>query len=251
MNTLTGLVNKVLNLSFVKSFAVKFPSIYQISVNRFSLKSFDGLPLTILLTIFAVNLAMFNELAENIENSQLVLSIDNYFATVLFRIRIDSIAEVFYYFSKVGSTPIVLLIALTAIAVFYFRKMVNYIFPLLLTMIGTSITMILSKTYFHRIRPIDLGYYKETMYSFPSGHAMFAISFYGLLFYVLIRQAPKHRLQWFIFAISFILLIGFSRLYLCVHFLSDVIAGYSLGLLWLLLSISIIEFKKFKSIDGM
>jgi undecaprenyl-diphosphatase len=41
----------------------------------------------------------------------------------------------------------------------------------------------------------------------------------------------------------FILLIGFSRLYLGVHFLSDVVAGYSLGLLWLLFSISIIEWK--------
>ncbi|MBK9550756.1 MAG: phosphatase PAP2 family protein [Saprospiraceae bacterium] len=55
------------------------------------------------------------------------------------------------------------------------------------------------------------------------------------------------KLFWFVAGIVFILLIGFSRIYLGVHFLTDVLAGYVLGLLWLLLGISIIEWYKIKS----
>mgnify|MGYP000901214219 FL=1 len=76
---------------------------------------------------------------------------------------------------------------------------------------------------------------------------MAAVAFYGMIFYLIIRNNLSHRLFWFVAGIVFILLIGFSRIYLGVHFLTDVLAGYVLGLLWLLLGISIIEWYKIKS----
>jgi len=72
---------------------------------------------------------------------------------------------------------------------------------------------------------------------------MIAVAFYGFLFYSLILYSPKMKtkVRWTGFSIVFILLLGFSRLYLGVHCLSDVLVGYSFGLLWLLLAISILE----------
>jgi undecaprenyl-diphosphatase len=124
------------------------------------------------------------------------------------------------------------------------RKFV-FIIPLLITLAGTGLTILIGKIYFHRERPNVLAFYNEPSYSFPSGHATVSVAFYGLLFYFIIRNVKniKHKFQLIAVSLLFILLLGFSRLYLCVHYLSDVAAGYSLGLLWLLLAISIIEWK--------
>lgn len=70
-------------------------------------------------------------------------------------------------------------------------------------------------------------------HSFPSGHAMMSIVTYGFIGYLLAKQFPQWREQ--IFALSFVLIvaIGFSRLYLGVHWPTDVLAGYAVGLVWL------------------
>ena len=74
----------------------------------------------------------------------------------------------------------------------------------------------------------------ESTYSFPSGHASVSLAVYGTIGYIAARHAPTRRRQIGILAAAaaLILLIGFSRLYLGVHYLSDVIAGFSLGLAW-------------------
>jgi membrane-associated phospholipid phosphatase len=90
------------------------------------------------------------------------------------------------------------------------------------------------KMLFGRARPalwnriINVG-----QHSFPSGHAMVSIVIYGFIGYILAKQFPQWRRQ--IFALTFILIvaIGFSRLYLGVHWPTDVAAGYASGLVWL------------------
>lgn len=70
--------------------------------------------------------------------------------------------------------------------------------------------------------------------AFPSGHATQTISFYGMLAVVLIvSYAPRRRWPLVIGAVLVTLLVGASRLYLGVHWLTDVLGGYALGLAWL------------------
>lgn len=80
-----------------------------------------------------------------------------------------------------------------------------------------------------------------TFYSFPSGHAMISMVIYGLLGYFLGARFPKQR--WSIYSLTVVLIaaIGLSRLYLGVHWPTDVIAGYTAGLVWLITCIISLE----------
>ena len=97
------------------------------------------------------------------------------------------------------------------------------------------------KTIFHRDRPeFASEFIKRTTYSFPSGHSMESIAGFGMLAYLLHRRA-RTRLQRRLLLVGTVLLvlaIGTSRVYLGVHYLSDVVAGYAAGAAWLLACIA-------------
>jgi undecaprenyl-diphosphatase len=79
--------------------------------------------------------------------------------------------------------------------------------------------------------------------SFPSGHAIMAVTFYGLLIYILQHNIPVDWMRWIVTAlmIALILMIGFSRIYLRVHYASDVLGGFIIGLFWLLISLAVLK----------
>lgn len=105
----------------------------------------------------------------------------------------------------------------------------------------------LMKEFFERIRPDQIDHLVEQGgYSFPSGHSMGSMIIYGGLLFIIIRYINSRRTHWTIgkLALSIVLgllvlFIGLSRIYLGVHYLSDVIGGFSLGLSWLALSIAL------------
>jgi undecaprenyl-diphosphatase len=77
--------------------------------------------------------------------------------------------------------------------------------------------------------------------SFPSGHANISVALYALGFYLLFRatRSPRLRRLWLALAFLFPLLISFSRLYLGAHYLSDVLAGWGIGLWWSILVLGV------------
>jgi undecaprenyl-diphosphatase len=91
------------------------------------------------------------------------------------------------------------------------------------------------KAHFGRARPALWDWIVHAgHYSFPSGHAMGSIVIYGFLAYTLAEQFPQWRKQIFTSSTILILTIGLSRLYLGVHWPTDVAAGYAVGLMWLI-----------------
>lgn len=84
------------------------------------------------------------------------------------------------------------------------------------------------KYIFKEIRPVNVY---ESSYSFPSGHSYSAITFYGLITYLLYKKYKLKSIP--IIGTMFILFIAYSRIYLGVHYLHDVLAGLLLGLIWL------------------
>jgi len=99
--------------------------------------------------------------------------------------------------------------------------------------------MTLLKNLFGRSRP-DIPLLHEVQgLSFPSGHALMSVCFYGLLVHIVWKMVKRPWLKWtlIVFLILLILFIGFTRIYLRVHYPSDVFAGFAIGFLWLVFSI--------------
>ena len=114
---------------------------------------------------------------------------------------------------------------------------------------GGLIVNYLMKISFHRPRPDHPLIDKLQSFSFPSGHATSAFIFYGLLTYLIwkTKLSPAVKYITGFILISFALLIGFSRVYLRVHYPSDVLAGFCIGFAWLLLSVWLFEKLKKKT----
>ncbi|OUL33203.1 phosphatase PAP2 family protein [Nostoc sp. 106C] len=100
------------------------------------------------------------------------------------------------------------------------------------------------KVLFGRARPALWDYIIHVgHHSFPSGHAMVSMVIYGFISYILAEQFPRSRKQILALSVVLILAIGFSRLYLGVHWPTDVLAGYAIGLAWLIACILTLEVK--------
>lgn len=109
--------------------------------------------------------------------------------------------------------------------------------------ISSLVLMLLLKQLFQRKRPLSPLLKAAKGLSFPSGHAIMAVTFYGLLIYILQHTIDSNWLKLLvtILLILLILAIGFSRIYLRVHYASDVLGGFIIGLLWLLISLAVIK----------
>ncbi len=131
------------------------------------------------------------------------------------------------------------------IGVFLFSLIIfrNRIKSILLTLnLGfIGILTFILKNSFKRIRPVSSIITNPTSFSFPSGHTLFAVGFYGLIIYFIWQtHAPKFTKYLLTFIISMVIIfIGISRIYLNVHYFSDVIGGAVLGILSVILFINI------------
>ena len=151
---------------------------------------------------------------------------------------------VMQFFSFLGSHYFLISanIILSAYFLFIKKKTWNSIKVPIISLTSVLLMFIL-KQFFHRERPLVPLLHEAKGMSFPSGHALMSFAFYGLIIYM-IRQNVKRSGLKFLLTVLLLLLIffiGFSRIYLRVHYASDVIAGFSLGLVWLVLSLAIIN----------
>lgn len=109
--------------------------------------------------------------------------------------------------------------------------------------ISSMLLMFGLKRVFARERPEGQLLEAAENFSFPSGHALMSVTFYGLLAYITWHSVKNKTARGVIIAllILWILLIGLSRLYLRRHYYSDVVAGLAMGFLWLVLSLKVIR----------
>jgi undecaprenyl-diphosphatase len=96
----------------------------------------------------------------------------------------------------------------------------------------------LLKFWFERSRPVGVELTAASGYSFPSGHAMVSMAFYGFLAFLLLSQRRSKRTKWLAAGLYILVfLIGFSRIYLNVHYTSDVLAGFLFGFICMISSV--------------
>ncbi|WP_162515283.1 phosphatase PAP2 family protein [Paenibacillus pinistramenti] len=158
--------------------------------------------------------------------------------TVMSRIQSvnsDILTIIMKGFTTIGSGLFVVIIA-AVLAFFLFR--IGYRRELLLLagiISGSGLLNILLKSMFHRTRPDIHRIIQAGGYSFPSGHSMAAFTLYGITVYFLWRHIPRFGARMLVLLLGtfMVLMIGVSRIYLGVHYPSDVIGGYLMSAVWL------------------
>ena len=101
----------------------------------------------------------------------------------------------------------------------------------------------LLKNILQRPRPTEYRIIQETGYSFPSGHSMASMAFYGYLIYLIYKYVENKNIKWILITLLSILIcsIGISRIYLGVHYTSDVLGGFLISISYLVIYISAIN----------
>ena len=246
-NFLTQLLQRLLHwLSqqpAVQWFSRRFPGLYRFLLRRFDTTSFMGLPLTLLLLAVGINAALLSELAENVIEMEGIVMVDKQVTAFLYSVRSNWLSQFFYAITQLGSREAVFAMGGLATMIFLYRRRYTAVLAFWLTMAGIGLSVQYGKKFISRDRPAKVAFYPVHNASFPSGHATTAISLYGMLAFFLYRHQEQKRKRRAIVVLAavLILLIGFSRIYLGVHFLSDVLAGFLLGSMWVLVGISVME----------
>jgi undecaprenyl-diphosphatase len=155
--------------------------------------------------------------------------------------RVNNInTDVMQVFTFLGTHTFLIPANLILVAYFLFiKKRRWYSITVPVVVLSSLLLMFLLKLIFHRDRPLTPLLEAAQGYSFPSGHALMSITFYGLLIFLVWQNEKNVWAKW-ILSILLVLLINFigvSRVYLRVHYASDVLAGFCVGLMWLLLSL--------------
>ena len=147
------------------------------------------------------------------------------------------LTRVMLWLTDIGS-PKVLIPAIPLLAgLLWWRRLRHAGLLLLVATGGSGLLVLLLKLHFRRVRPdLPWAFAHEPSYSFPSGHSVLAVVVYGTLLYIGMRRLPRtwERVAVCVLAVTLILGIGTSRIYLGVHYPSDVAAGYFVGAVWLI-----------------
>lgn len=167
------------------------------------------------------------------------------------QIRTPILTLFFKILTYLGEWNVGLFILLIVSFLLIVKKKIKYNFILWLSAGGGVATAYILKFAFERVRPIG-GLIQETSSSFPSLHAIVSISFYFLLAYLMAREIKNSILKYsaIIVGVAFVLLLGFSRLYLGVHYLSDVLVGYAIGDIWFLIGVYGLKFINRKKLSA-
>ncbi|HVL01199.1 MAG TPA: phosphatase PAP2 family protein, partial [Dongiaceae bacterium] len=147
----------------------------------------------------------------------------------------ENIYQFFAAITRLGDVLVLTVLTIAVALLLAWHKRWLHLAGWLTAVIGNGLLTRTLKAMFQRLRPLhDHGYAAAEGWSFPSGHSSSAMAVYGMLAYFLIRATDRHwHLPITTLGIMLILTVGASRVFLQVHFFSDVIAGFCVGAAWL------------------
>lgn len=184
---------------------------------------------------------LFFAIADEVPEKGAMIRVDHAVATWLQVHGTETGESIFAGVSYLGAQILTALIVVVAI-VLIVRRDWRHVVVLAITCGGGALLNGALKLVFHRARPTYAVEFHASSWSFPSGHAMDSLIVYGLFAYWLGRRQPEYRR--FVYGGAAVLIgaIGYARLYLGVHYLSDVIAGFSAGFVWLAVCVTGYQF---------
>ncbi len=186
----------------------------------------------------AICLIIFVALLEDVFDNEIV-NFDTTIFNAIKMIRYNYVTKIFKIITSFGSAFVLIMITVVSILILRNKK-IGIMMVLNLAAIG-CLNQVL-KYIIQRPRPIENRLIEESGYSFPSGHSMASTAFYGLIIYFIVKYVKNKKIRNIccILLTLLVFLIGISRIYLGVHYASDVIAGFSLSIAYLIVFITII-----------
>ena len=193
----------------------------------------------LMIIVLSVALLLFVYLLQNVMSGD-IRRIDGIaYQFFVVRLRRDWLTPIMQSFTSL-SAPVVLAVMLIIVAAFAPGRMPGRFAAA--NLVGIVALNFALKEIVQRPRPEGFRLIAETGYSFPSGHSMVAVAFYGFMIWLIIRY-EEDRLQRWIWSLALffvVIMIGVSRVYLGVHYFSDVVAGYCVAAVWLVIFTRII-----------
>ena len=184
-----------------------------------------------LLIISIISIAIFIILGINIKTSQEGILFDEIIMDYVHSRTTPLGTNIMKTITYFGSVYFFLPIGIVIFIYMLRQNNTQGILLLILSTLGSYGINYMLKNIFIRTRPLKYFLIEQGGYSFPSGHAMVSMTFYTTMTYILIKKMDKERLKGLMWIINgFIIeLIGFSRIYLGVHWPTDILMGYLLG----------------------
>ena len=164
--------------------------------------------------------------------------LDTYILELLYSSRSDALVQLLTYVTQFGSTIMIGGLALALGLFLMIRERLSNFAGLCISVMGTIAVVFPLKELVGRARP-DVIYqaYLTDGFSFPSGHSSLSLALYGFIVYLAWKNFPRWRMYVLVGLGTLVALVGFSRLYLGLHFASYVLAGYFIAGIFLLLGI--------------
>lgn len=220
------------NISFIKSYLKKLP-----------------LGSLVLLALFASSIFIFTYVAHQVfweKEEEMDQEIFNYIAAYIMSPGLTGFMETVTYFASAGFLRVAYAIL---VLLYLLRKNFKRAIEIGVIGLGGYAINYFMKISFQRTRPDGPLIEPLLNFSFPSGHATSGFIFYGLLIYLIWKTGLSNKIKYpvSILLACFALLIGFSRIYLRMHYPSDVFAGFCIGFAWLSLSTYLMSRLKEKS----
>ncbi len=194
--------------------------------------------------------ALFAGIAEELGNGERAGQLDQLFSDAVREHTAAWAVHVFAWITQLGNTATLSALCIVVAAVLLLRGRRWLALAWVLAVCGNALLNTTLKAVFARTRPLhEGGLVQADGWSFPSGHSSGAVVLYGMLAYVLLRSLPpalarRMSLTLVLLAAATAFSVGCSRIFLQVHFATDVLAGFASGSAWLAVCITSIEWTR-------
>ena len=223
-------------------FRERNPGLAKFIVARFAREEYLGLHLTIGFVLSLAAVWLFAAVTEDVVQHDSLTRFDLTLETLIRAHSTPLGDRIFTVVSALGSPPIMAAIGAGGALLLLVRRRWVTLTAWVGAFGGAGLLTLVLKNLIQRPRPVDATTFLYGMsFSFPSGHALGSLVGYGMLAYLIGSmwiESTKERVRLGIATAVLVLAIGISRLYLGVHYFSDVVAGYAVGILWLSVCIS-------------
>ena len=175
--------------------------------------------------------------------SNMIYDFDMWIHSFVLNIRSDSLTSILLFITDMASAKFLIILSVLLL-IFYKKK--KYSLYICINLGCAFLTNEIFKNIFIRERPLNINLIEETGFSYPSGHSMVCLSYYGFIAYLLYINSKSKILKSIIILslVIITLVVGFSRIYLGVHYFTDVIAGFLLSIIYLIIYIKIMKIEK-------